>query len=66
MAEISFIRVKSTDLKFVKIPYQLMETYDIAVESSTKYIHCQTDIKNLKSELSEKYKELFDIKHPAE
>lgn len=64
MAEISFIRIKTTDLKFVKVPYQLMETYDQEIESIPEFIHCQVDIKTLKNELKDKYKILFDLKHP--
>ena len=65
MTEISYIKVKTSDLEYIGIPYSLVETLYEEIEATPKYIHCQTDIKNLKSELSEKYKELFDIKHPA-
>jgi len=62
--EISYIRVKTSDLEFIGIPYELAETYTEEIEVSPEYIHCQNDIIQLKKELTEKYRKLFDLKHP--
>ena len=64
MTEISYIRVKTKDIEFVGIDYELIETYDERIESTPKYIHCLTNIKNLKTDLVAEYKKLNDIKHP--
>ena len=64
MTEISYIRVKTKDIEYVGIPYELIETYDERIESTPMYIHRLTNIKNLKDDLVAEYKKLNDIKHP--